>query len=276
MATHVKFRLALLTVAFLAMVWGFHVLLFNHLPVIVSDPVEDLSFARVIPFFSLYIIWIERKQLVNSLGEPSLLGLLSVLPCLLIGFLGARGLQVRFELLAFIGLLVTIPWALFGRRTAARLLVPVGFLLFCIPLASFLDILTVHLRLLSSSVAYSILRGFGAEVFLQGSMIGAVDGSFAIDVADPCSGIRSFSALMALTAFYAYLTQKTWLKRGFLFALAVPLTVLGNIMRLLSICLVAKIASPDFATGFYHDYSGYVVYFVAIGIMVCMGEWLKK
>ena len=66
-------------------------------------------------------------------------------------------------------------------------------------------------------------------------MVGAADGSFAIDVADPCSGLRSLFALMALTAGYAYFTQPTWLRRGILFAASVPIAILGNVARILSI-----------------------------------------
>ncbi len=276
MLKSIQFRVILLGVVLGAMIWGFHDLLFSRIIFVFTDPLEDMSFAWFVPLFSLYIVWTEREKLLASLGPPSWVGFSLILPCLLLGFLGTRGLQVRFEIVAFAGLLLTVPWAMFGGRTARQLLFPVAFLLFCIPLATFLDVITVHLRLFASSVAYSLLQGFGADVYRQGSMIGAIDGSFSIDVAEPCSGLRSIFALMALTAGYAYLNQKTWLKRGILFATSVPLAILGNVMRILTICLVANVASPTFATGFYHDYSGYIVFFVAISAMVGIGELLKK
>ncbi|MBP5286105.1 MAG: archaeosortase/exosortase family protein, partial [Kiritimatiellae bacterium] len=73
-----------------------------------------------------------------------------------------------------------------------------------------------------------------------------------------------------------YFTQKTWLRRALLFAASVPLAVFGNVMRILSICLVANYASKEFALGFYHDYSGYVVFAVAISLMVATGELISK
>lgn len=269
-------RAALAAVAFVAMAWGFRVLFLQHMPPILNDPAEDMSFALYVPLFSLYVLWTERKKIVDSLGEPGVGGLLLALPGLAAGFLGTRGAQVRLEIVGFVCLLVAVPWALFGRRTAKAVLFPALFLLFCLPLATFLDIVTVHLRLLASSTAFGVLRGFGAEVVRRGTMIGALDGSFAIDVAEPCSGLRSLFALMALTAAYAYFNQPTWFRRAVLFASSVPLAILGNVVRILSICLVAQYASGDFAMGFYHDYSGYVVFVVAILLMVAVGEAMRK
>lgn len=269
-------QIAFAVAALAALAWGFQALIFSHAPSVFNDPKEDMSFAWFVPLFSLYVLWTERRHLVSSIGAPSWAGFAAMLPCLAIGFLGVRGIQVRLEVVAFAGLAVTIPWALFGRETAKRFVFPAAFLLFCIPLASFLDIITVHLRLLATSTAYGVLKGFGMEVIRQGTMVGAADGSFAIDVAEPCSGLRSIFALMALTAGYAYCTQPTWFRRAILFATSVPLAVLGNVARILSICIVASCASADFATGFYHDYSGYVVFAVAISLMIACSELINR
>jgi exosortase len=270
------FRTAAAAFAFLSLVWGFWDLLTRHAPGAFSNPQEDMSFGWYVPLFSAYVLWTERKKLLSSLGDPGWAGLLLTLPLLAVGLLGQRGLQIRLSIVSFAGLLVTVPWALFGRATAKRMLFPAAFLLFCLPMATFLDVVTVHLRLLASSVAFAVLKGFGADVVQTGTCIAGADGSFAIDVADPCGGLRSLFALMALSAGYAYFNQPTWLRRGLLFASSIPLAIIGNVFRILSICLVAAYASSDFATGFYHDYSGYVVFIVAIMLMVGVGELITR
>lgn len=271
-------RIALLGIMFASLLWGFRELIFTQLPFIFRNPQEDMSFGWYVPLFSLYVVWVERRKIAESIGRPSILGLLLTLLFLFLGFVGVRGIQVRFGVVAFAGLCLAMPWAVFGRETAKRVLFPCLFLLFCIPLANFLDVITVHLRLLACSVAYAVLKGFGTDVVRQGTMIASASGSFAIDVAEPCSGLRSIFALMALTAGYSYFNKATctWLRRGVLFALSVPLAVFGNVMRILTICLVASFASGEFATGFYHDYSGYVVFFVAILLMVASGEMIGR
>ena len=273
---NVHFRLVLLAVALGSLVWGFHELIFDHMPFIFRNPQEDMSFGWYVPVFSLYVIWTERRKILESLGDPSWAGLFLTIPFLLLGFIGTRGIQVRFGVLAFAGLCLTIPWAMFGRKTARQILFPCLFLLFCIPLATFLDVVTVHLRLLASSVAYGVLRGLGADVVRQGTMLMSTTGSFSIDIAEPCSGMRSLFAMMALTAAYSYFTQPTWFRRGLLFVLAIPIAVLGNVSRILSIVAIAATCSSDFATGFYHDYSGYVVFLVAVFLMVVTGGLITK
>ena len=269
-------RVGLFAVSLLAMLWGYQLMWMRHVPDVFNEPLEDMSYGWYIPLFSLYVVWQERRKIVESLGKPSAVGLLFVLPSLFVGFLGIRGLQVRFEILGFMGLLFGLAWTFYGRRTAGSVLFPIGFLLFCMPLHSYLDLVTIHLRLLAVSIASATLQGCGVEIVRQGTMLASPTGAFAIDIAEPCSGLRSLFAMMALTAGYAYFTQPTWFRRGLLFALSIPIAILGNVSRIFSIVIVAATCSADFATGFYHDYSGYIVFLVAILLMVATGGLITK
>ena len=276
MTKTLKVKLGLFALALALLVAGFKTLIFDQMPGLFQDPKEDLSFGWYVPLFSIYVVVVERKKILASLAASSWWGAFLTLPFLFLGFLGVRGLQVRFEIVAFVGLLITLTWAFFGRAAARRVLFPAAFLLFCTPLATFLDVITVHLRLFATGTACAILKGVGSDIVRTGTMLAAPDGSFAIDVADPCSGLRSIFALMALTAGYAYFTQKTLLTRLLLFACSVPLAVIGNIVRILTICLVGTCASKEFAIGFYHDYSGYVVFLAALALMVVVGEGVSR
>ncbi len=269
-------RAGLFVASVLAVLWGYQILFLHHAPNIFNEPLEDMSYGWYVPLFSLYVLWRERRELIESVGTPSVWGLLLALPFAFAGFLGVRGLQIRLEMVGFVGLLAGLVWTFFGFKTLRRALFPLLFLLFCLPLHSYLDLVTIHLRLLAVSVAACVLEGCGAEIIRQGTMLSSASGSFAIDVADPCSGMRSLFALTALTAGYAYFTQPTWLRRGLLFALSIPIAVLGNIVRILTIVVIAGSCSPDFATGFYHDYSGYMVFFSAILLMVSADKLITK
>ena len=251
--------------------------MFNRLRYVFSDPLEDMSHGWLVPIFSLYVLWTQRKEIREVVGAPSIWGFLACLPCIGVALIGSRGMQVRFEQLGFIGLCLALPWAFWGRRVAKKCVFPALFLLFTVPMTSYLDAVTIHLRLFASGTAFVLLRGFGVDVVQQGTAIVSQGAHpFSIDVAEPCSGLRSIVALTALTAAYAWYTQPTWRRRIALFACSVPLAILGNVVRVLSICCVAAWASPDFAVGFYHDYSGYVVFVVAIACMVACGEVITR
>ncbi len=251
--------------------------MFTRVRIAFNDELEDMSHGWLILPFSLYVLWTERRELKANLGAPSGWGLLACVPCVLLALMGTRGLQLRFEQLGFIGLCVALPWAFYGWRFARLFIFPALFLLFTIPLSTFLDAVTIHLRLIASGTALFVLKGFGLDVIQRGTaVISQGAHPFSVDVAAPCSGMRSIFALMALTAAYAWFTQPTWLRRGVLFACSIPLAVIGNVTRILTICLVAASSSEKFALGFYHDYSGYIVFVVAIVLMVACGGLVDR
>lgn len=269
-------RLCLFAATVAAMLFGFRGM-FLRVADAFTIPQEDMSFGWFVPLFSLYVLWTQRRELKAAAGRPSLCAVLVSIPFVALALLGTRGVQMRFEQIAFIGLCVTLPWAFFGRAVARLCVFPAAYLAFTIPLATFLDVVTIHLRLLASGAALAVINGFGVDAVRQGTAIVAGGAHpFSIDVAEPCSGLRSLFALMALTAAYAWFHQPTWWRRAALFACSIPLAVLGNVVRILTICLVAAGADPAFATGFYHDYSGFVVFFVAILCMLGCGELISR
>ena len=125
-------------------------------------------------------------------------------------------------------------------------------------------------------VSASLLNGFGLAVQRNGSLISlmAEDG-FKFEVGEACSGIRSLVAMMALTAAYAYLTQRTTWKKWVLFLASIPLAIIGNVVRITTVGLVAQAFGEKIAVGLYHDYSGYVIFSVAIVLMLGIGRFLE-
>ena len=126
---------------------------------------------------------------------------------------------------------------------------------------------------LVAKAATLTLNWLGIEAVQRGS--GILSAVFQFDVADPCSGIRSLMALGTVTAAYAYVTQHVQWKRWVLFASAVPLAVLGNLARVVSIALVAQVYGQDLASNVYHEWSGFIVFPVALAAMVILGLLLN-
>ena len=82
-------------------------------------------------------------------------------------------------------------------------------------------------------------------------------------------------AMTALTAVYSYLTQNGVIRKWVLFLCSVPLAIIGNIARITILAVVAEAFGTDVAVGQFHDWSGYVVFAVAIGLMVAVGGLLN-
>jgi exosortase len=235
----------------------------------------DYSHGWLIPLVTGYILWLKRHELAAAPKSVSHVGLALVVTALLFHWLGAKGQQTRFSLLGLVILIWAIPFYLYGWRVAKLLVFPCSYLIFCIPL-NFLDSLTFPLRIFATVISTALLNGLGIAAERSGSAIySQAAGGFSFDVADPCSGIKSLLALTALTAVYAYFTQRTWWKKWLLFLSSIPLAIIGNIARITTVAIVAEAFGEKLALGLYHDYSGYVVFSVAIALMIALGSLLN-
>lgn len=235
----------------------------------------DYSHGYLIPFVSLGVLWLKRHELAAAPKQVCQLGLYVIIAALLFHWLGAKAQQTRLSLFSLILLAWGIPFYFYGWKVAKLLIFPCAYLVFCIPM-NFLDQISFPLRMFAASASTGMLNGLGIEAERSGSAIySAAAGGFNFDVADPCSGIRSLLAMTALTAVYAYLTQKTLIKKWFLFLCAIPLAIIGNMARITTIALVAQAFGQQIALTLYHDYSGYVVFGVAIACMVAIGSALN-
>ena len=187
-------------------------------------------------------------------------------------WLGAKMQQTRISLISLILLLWGIPLYFFGWKLAKILIFPCSYLIFCVPL-NFLDALSGPLQMIATSVAYNMLTGLGIECQRVGTQL--ISPFFQLNVEAPCSGSRSLLAMTALSAVYAYYTQKSFVKKWLLFIASIPIAVAGNIGRIISIALVSITAGQQFGTGLHHDWSGYVLFSLAISLMIGFGKILQ-
>ena len=239
-----------------------------------SGVAGDLSHGWVIPLVSLFVVWRNRRSLVDAVRPPSTAGLCVLGLALILLPIGVRIQQTRLSLVSLVGVLWGLPFYLWGWSVAKRLIFPCAYLLFCVPM-SFLDSMTFPLRLFASGTAAVVLNGLGVAVTRVGTaIVSSAGGGINLDVADPCSGLRYLLAMTALTAAYAFITQKTLFKKWLLFLMAIPLAVAGNVARVAAIGLVAHFFGQKAAMGLYHDYSGYVVFGVAISLMIGLGAFI--
>lgn len=231
----------------------------------------DYSHGYMIPFVSLAVIWHKREDYFAAKKRVSNWGLLVVIGSLFVHWLGAKMQQPRISLIALIGLLWGIPFYFYGWQIAKLLIFPCSYLIFCVPL-NFLDALAGPLQRIATNMGFTMLTDMGIECERVGTQL--LSPFFKLNVEAACSGLRSLLAMTALTAVYAYFTQKTFVKKWLLFLMSIPIAVAGNIGRILSIALVSITTGQEFGAGLHHDWSGYVLFTVAISLMVGFGKLL--
>lgn len=220
----------------------------------------------------------------SNLGLPALAGALFIY---WVGYLADNIYLGYAALLAYTG--ACILWFL-GWRWLRALSFPVAFLFFMFPLPFMDNYLAFPLRILMSNLSVTFLNLVGLSCVQSGTAIvsspdfatGLAAGErFAVDVADPCSGIRSLFALMMVSALYAYLVMdRTW-QKWIIFLSSIPLAVAGNFARILMLTLGTITLGAETAIGsleeptFFHMASGFLVFGVALGGMLFIG-WLMQ
>jgi exosortase len=223
---------------------------------------------------AIFLIWYHREKIAAAPKQPSLAGLAVVLVGALTFVLAARALQPRLAIFALPVLIYGSVLYLWGRNVARVFLFPCAFLLFMVPVGGMVQG-TVSLQLLVSNVVNVMSALIGVKIEASGTTIRSLDGSFNFEIAEGCSGIRSLMAMTTLTALYAHFTQTVLWKKGALFASSIIFAVIGNIGRIFTVILVAKFYDPIFASGLYHDYSGFVFFPIAVAAMVGFSNLLN-
>lgn len=237
---------------------------------------ERYSGNWIILVVAAFIIFKSRDDLAKITSAPSWFGLLVFLGAILMHIVGYRTQFPRISLIstipAYWGLICTI-W---GWSVAKKLLFPAGYALLCFS-ASLLQDFTMPLRLYSSAIADILLDGVGIETIRDGTTIrSSAGGGFLFDVEDACSGLRSLTAMMALTAPYAYYTLRGGLWRKWtLFAFSIPLAMLSNALRIFTLAAIAEWIGTDLAMMLYHDLSGYIVLIFSILLLIATASILQ-
>ena len=230
-----------------------------------TDP--DYSHGFVVPFFSAYLIWARRDRLRSEQIRGSVWGLTLIifgLALMIIGNIGAELFLSRTSLLWLIaGLIVYF----FGWRFFRLLAFPWAFLFLMIPLPAILfNQVTFPLQLLASNLATHALRFVGIPVLREGNVITLP--ALPLEVAEACSGIRSLISLGVVAIVYGYLFESRNSLRLVLALAAVPIAVLANVARIVGTGLLVQYWNPQKALGFFHEFSGWVIFMIATGLLL--------
>ncbi len=185
------------------------------------------------------------------------------LATLILGEYGAELFLSRVSLLVLIaGLILSFcGWAVLKELRFALLV-----LLLAIPIPSILfNQITLPLQILASKTASALLPVFGVPVLREGNVIELP--LMKLEVAEACSGIRSLMSLFTLAVFYGYFLDKSALRRTLLALASVPIAIAANAVRIVGTGLCVQYWDPDKAVGFFHEFSGWVMFLVSLACL---------
>ena len=225
------------------------------------NPETDFEHGPLFPLVILGLV-IHRFKRLKALAAPgSWWGIAVVVFGALLYAAAYRTLQPRVAMGALPFLLWGSALYLWGWAVARMLLFPLFFFWLAIPLPSFQQA-TVHLQILATQGAHLGASLFGVETIVQGTQIASAHGNWApLEIAKGCSGIRSLMALLMISGAWAYVADMAFWKRCLLFLSAVPLAIIGNILRVTSIFVIAEYGDAEWASNTWHDWSGLLLFY---------------
>jgi len=94
-------------------------------------------------------------------------------------------------------------------------------------------------------------------------------------VDDVCSGLRSLISLLALGGVFAYGMKAPMIKRMVLFLSTIPIAIITNVCRVILLSAISEIWGSEYATGFIHDFSGFMVFGLAFILLFAVGKLLE-
>lgn len=231
------------------------------------------SHGILIPPLTAYLVWMERRSVLAIPVRPESRGIYLVAAGCFLYLLGRLGAEYFLTRSSLMILLAGFIWTFWGRARLSKLKFPLLMLSTMIPIPALIyQSLAGPLQLFASAVATNMAQALGVTVFRDGNVIQLAGAS--LGVAEACSGLHSLSALAlgALLVGFLNLTRTSF--RAILFFSAIPIAIAANVIR---VCGTAVLADyrVELAMGFYHTFSGWLVFLVAFGFLWMFASGLR-
>lgn len=256
----------------LPLLWLYHGILARLVEQWWSDP--DFSHGFVVPVFSGYLLWRDRKRLGSIDKAPSWSGFPIIAGAALILIVGVLGAELFLSRASLLFLAAGLVVYFLGWNYFRAVLFPWAFLFLMTPIPKVVyNQITFPLQILASQVASTLLGLLRVPVLREGNVIWLP--TMALEVVEACSGIRSLMSLGALAILYGYLLESSPMRRTLLACSAVPIAVAANGLRIMGTGLLGYYGDPAKAEGFFHVFSGWVVFLCSLLMLLIIHSAIK-
>jgi len=268
---NIIFYLSVITISFVLL---FHEVLLKLVAIWETNP--NYSHGYFIPFLAGLMIWLKRGEIFGVAIAPSLTwGVVFVLAGITQLFMGYLANVNFLSATSLIPVLLGISLFFWGTSVTRRLLVPVLFLIFMIPLPAIIwNQLAFPLSLMASKLSADFIHILGMPILREGNILYLPN--VTLQVEEVCSGLRSLTTMFALSALVAYLSPLNRVFKLVVFLAAVPIAIAGNIVRLIATAILARHYGPVVAEGFIHDFSGWLIFVFGLIILLLLQMLLTR
>jgi exosortase len=231
--------------------------------------IPDFSHGFLVPIFAAYLVWTKRRALSQATLVPNWMGVVVIALALAVLLLGIYGAELFLSRISLVILLTGLALCFGGWHFLTNLRFVLLVLLLAIPIPSIIfNQITLPLQILASKLASDLLPLFGIPVLREGNVIQIP--TMKLEVAEACSGIRSLISLFTLSIFFGYFMESSFRRRAVLALATFPIAIAANALRIVGTGLCVQYWDPDKALGFFHEFSGWVMFLVSLGCLFCV------
>jgi exosortase len=234
----------------------------------------DYSHGFLIAPLCGYFVWERRRRLAALDLRPSWLGLAIVAGSLALFVAGRLGAELFLARVSLLGVLAGAVLFVMGRAHARELALTFCFALLMIPLPAIVfNEIAQPLQLLASGVAEQTLLAVNIPVLREGNVIFL--STATLEVAEACSGIRSLVSLLTAGIVYGYFTEDRLSRRVILAVSTLPMAIVANALRVAGTGVLAHLAGPAVADGFFHGFAGWLVFMATVAMLFALQGVLR-
>ena len=245
---------------------------------------EQEGHGPVIMLMAAWAAWQQRDRLLSIALRPAPVAgwIILVLSLLLMAVTRSQDLlmvEVATQIPVLLGCVLLI-----GGWPMARIFAfPLAFLVFSLPPPGWLlDAFTVPLKAWVSDIVSNFLCDLGYPVAQNGVMI--MIGSYELMVKDACSGMNSIFVLPAFGVFYIYeFVANSPIRTVILILSTIPIAILANFFRVLTLVLGAYYLGIDRIEGLFHDLTGLalwvfalLLFFLLDRVLIALGFLIRR
>jgi exosortase len=237
-----------------------------------TDP--DMGHGFFVPVLAAFVAWQKRGELQALEPRRNWWGLAIVAYGAVQLYVATLGAEIFLARTSFVITMIGVVLFLGGTQVLRTLAFPLFLMFFMVPIPAILyNRITFPLQILASRLAALALTILGIPVLREGNILELADQR--LSVVEACSGIRSLLSLTFLALIYGYFFErKTWL-RVVLFCATIPIAIVANGSRVTLTGIIAE-TKPELAEGFFHTAEGWVIFMVALVILVVFHQLVEK
>ena len=239
------------------------------------------SYVLLIPFVTSYLIYIRwnhlSRELTTSWRRALLFAAFGTSALFAIQHFTDLGANDHMTLIAlsFVCFALAGVFLFLGSKWAHSAMFPLFFLAFMIPLPeAVVDSLENASKVASAEVANWLFLVSGTP-FLRNGPLFQLPG-ITIEVAKECSGIRSSLVLIITSLLAANMFLRTTWRRAVIVAAVIPLGLLRNGLRILTISLLCVHIGPEMINSLIHRRGGPVFFVASLIPLFVMLWWLRR